>query len=74
MNDREFRVYEIRAEHFRDMLRNNYISDCRKLEAEFYYSAEPHPFAERFGLEGKKIVEGERFGELWSNAFFSFLL
>lgn len=72
MNDREFRVYEIRAEHFRDMLRNNYISDCRKLEAEFYYSAEPHPFAERFGLEGKKIVEGERFGELWSNAFFHF--
>ena len=33
MNEKEFRIYQIRAEHFRDMLRDNYISENRPLEA-----------------------------------------
>ncbi|MBR2509112.1 MAG: alpha-mannosidase [Lentisphaeria bacterium] len=70
MNDREFKIYRNRAEQFRNMLRNNYISDIKPLNAVCYYSKEPVAFADRLSLEGRKISEEECFGELWSNAYF----
>ena len=70
MLQREFDLYLDRARHFYKRLADELFFETVPMQAEFRYSAEPVPYAERLNGDYRPIREGEKWGGPWDSAWF----
>ena len=70
MFKKEKELIVTRAEKFRALVERLIVSDYVPFAAEYSWCREPVPVSERRKGKFKKIVEGEKWGETWENAWF----
>ena len=70
MRRESFKIYQNRIRCFLNDVNRDLFDGSVQMEAEFFNSHAPVPFAERLKYPLKKISEGDVWGEKWSSAWF----
>ncbi len=70
MSESEIKLLKTRVETFINRLKEDIYGESIPLEAVFAPSAEPVPYQERLNLAYRPVAEGDKWGEMWSSAWF----